>query len=118
VVDLSSSSDEECLIPDTSRDEEFARRLFCDLNRNVLGLLGDDNVIIISDSDKEEEVCEEDIADAKATPSSAVGILASATSAIDADEAPTGVQDDNSGDRIPDREADSSGNDEDEAGSP
>jgi hypothetical protein len=37
VVDLSSSSDEEGLIPDTSWDEEFARRLFGDLNRAVLG---------------------------------------------------------------------------------
>jgi hypothetical protein len=47
VVDLSSSSDEECLIPDTSRDEEFPRRLFGNLNRNVIGPLGDGNVIII-----------------------------------------------------------------------
>jgi hypothetical protein len=37
VVDLSSSSDEEGLIPDTSWDEEFTKRLFGDLNRDVLG---------------------------------------------------------------------------------
>jgi hypothetical protein len=34
VVDL--SSDEEGIIPDTSWDEEFIRRLFGDLNRGVL----------------------------------------------------------------------------------
>jgi hypothetical protein len=33
VVDLSSSSDEENLIPDTSWDAEFAKRLFGNLNR-------------------------------------------------------------------------------------
>jgi hypothetical protein len=37
VVDLSSSSDEKGLIPDTSWDEEFVRRLFGDLNCGVLG---------------------------------------------------------------------------------
>jgi hypothetical protein len=37
VVDLSLSSDEEGLIPDTSCDEEFARRLFVDLNYDVVG---------------------------------------------------------------------------------
>jgi hypothetical protein len=55
VVDLSSSSDEEGLISHTSRDEEFTKRLFGDLNRDVLGLLGDGKIIILSDSDEEEE---------------------------------------------------------------
>jgi hypothetical protein len=52
VVDLSSSSDEEGLIPDTSRDEEIARRLFGNLNRAVLGPPGDGKVIILSDFDE------------------------------------------------------------------
>jgi tricorn protease-like protein len=55
VVDLSSSSDEGDLIADDSRDEEFIRRLFGDLNRDVIGPSSDDNIIILSDSDKEEE---------------------------------------------------------------
>jgi hypothetical protein len=36
--------------------EEFVRRLFRDLNRGVLGPSGDGKVIILSDSDEEEEV--------------------------------------------------------------
>jgi hypothetical protein len=54
MVDLSSSSNEEDLILDTSRDDEFARRLFGDLNRDVLGPPDDGNVMILSDSDEEE----------------------------------------------------------------
>jgi hypothetical protein len=73
VVDLSSSSDEECLIPDISRDEEFIKRLFGDLNRDLLGPPDDGKIIILSDSDEEEEeVREEDAADAEAAPSSAL----------------------------------------------
>jgi hypothetical protein len=56
VVDLSSSSDDGDLITDVSRDEEFTRRLFGDLNRDVLGSPGDVKIIILSDSDEEEEV--------------------------------------------------------------
>jgi hypothetical protein len=56
VVDLSLSSDEGDLIADVSRDEEFTTRLFGDLNRDVLGPPGDDNIIILSDSDEEEDV--------------------------------------------------------------
>jgi hypothetical protein len=52
MVDLSSSSDEGDLITDVSRDEEFARRLFDDLNRDVLGPPGDDKIIILSDFDE------------------------------------------------------------------
>jgi hypothetical protein len=54
VVDLSSSSDEEDFIVDTSWDAEFARRLFGDLNRDVLGPPDNGKVIILSDSDEEE----------------------------------------------------------------
>jgi hypothetical protein len=52
-VDLSSSSDEEGLIHDTSQDVEFARKLFGDLNHGVLGPLDDGKIIILSDSDEE-----------------------------------------------------------------
>jgi hypothetical protein len=56
VVDLSLSFDEGDLIADVSRDEEFARRLFGDLNHNVLGPLDDGMIIILNDSDEEMKV--------------------------------------------------------------
>jgi hypothetical protein len=86
MVDLFSSSDEEGLIPDTSCDQEFARRLFGDLNHDNLGPPGDGNVIILRNSDEEEEEHEEDAPDAEVVPSSTVGILASIGSAADANE--------------------------------
>jgi hypothetical protein len=58
VVDLSSSSDKGDLIADVSRDEEFTRRLFADLNRNVLGSPGNDKIIILNDSDEKGGGCE------------------------------------------------------------
>jgi hypothetical protein len=64
VVDHSSSSDEGDLIADVLWDEEFTRRLFGDLNCNFLGPPSDGNIIILSDSDEEEEVREEKAADA------------------------------------------------------
>jgi hypothetical protein len=76
VVDLSLSSDEEGLIPVTSWDQEFTKRLFGDLNHDVLGPPGDGNIIILSNSD-EEEVREEDAIDAEAAPSSAAEVPAS-----------------------------------------
>jgi hypothetical protein len=51
VVDLSSN--EEDIFPDTLWDEEFVRKLFGDLNYGLLGSPGDDNIIILSDSDEE-----------------------------------------------------------------
>jgi hypothetical protein len=42
----------EGIIPDTSRYEEFARRLFDNLNRGVFGPPGNGKVIILSDSDE------------------------------------------------------------------
>jgi hypothetical protein len=110
VVDLSSSSDEEGLIPDTSRDEEFTRWLFCDINRGVLGSPGDDKVIILIDSDEEEEVREEGAADAKAAPSSAVKSSTPTASVDDADDTNKG--------RSLDRVIGSSSGGRDEAGLP
>jgi hypothetical protein len=90
VVDLSSFSDEQGLIPDTSRNEEFAKRLFNDLNRDILGSPDDGKVIILSNSDeKEEEIHKEDATGAEVAPSSVVGIPASIASTADTDEAPT-----------------------------
>jgi hypothetical protein len=55
VIDLSLSSDEENFIADTSRDAEFAKKLFGDLNRDILGLPGDGNVIIFDNFNEEKE---------------------------------------------------------------
>jgi hypothetical protein len=52
VVDMSSSSNEEGLILDTSWDEEFAKRLFGDLKRCVIGPPGDSKIIILCGSNK------------------------------------------------------------------
>jgi hypothetical protein len=97
VVDLSSDEEENAL-SDTSWDEEFARRLFGDLNRGLLGLPGDGSVIVLRDSDEEEEVHEEVTtdADAEAAPPSDVNSLAPFVFVADVDDAPVGVQDNNS----------------------
>jgi hypothetical protein len=90
VVDLSSPSDEEGLITDTSRYEEFVRRLFGDLNLDFLGPLNDGKIIILSDSDEEEnEEHEEKIVDVEAAPSSVVRSLAPTASAVDANKGDT-----------------------------
>jgi hypothetical protein len=100
VIDLSSSSDEEDLFAATSRDFEFTQRLFGELNRAVLGLPGDGNIIIHSDSD-EEEVYEEKTTSTEDVAASAAVNLASTTSA-DADDAPMRAKNDNSDDQAPD----------------
>jgi hypothetical protein len=116
MVDLSSN--EEDLIPDTSRDEEFNKRLFGDFNREIFELPDDDKVIVLSDSDEEKEVCEEDAADTEATPSSVVLSLTLTVSAADTDDAPEGVKDDSNDDRTPDRAQGDSSSGGDEAGLP
>jgi hypothetical protein len=95
VVDLALSSGEEESITDTSRDEEFARKLFGDLNRDILGPPGDGKIIVISDSDDEDEMHEDTAVNAEAAPPSATNSTDSPTSASDVDETPDGVSDDN-----------------------
>jgi hypothetical protein len=50
-------SDPSSLV-DTSHDEEFARELFGDLNRDIIGPPGDGKIIIIDDSDADDEAQE------------------------------------------------------------
>jgi hypothetical protein len=117
VVGLSSSSNEEGLIADSSCDVEFTRRLFGDLNHDVLGPQGDGKIIILSDSDKEEEEVCEKIAGVEAASSSTARSPAS-TASVDTDDASTGAQNDNSDDHTPDREADGGSCSGDKAGLP
>jgi hypothetical protein len=105
VIDLSSSSDVEDTIVDTSHDEDFAKRLFGDLIHDVLGLPGDGKIIILSDSNEEEEVREEKATSAEAIATSVAINPASITSTADADKAPKGVQGDCSDKCSPDRDA-------------
>jgi hypothetical protein len=73
------------------RDEEFTKRLFDDLNRDILGPPGDDKIIILSNSDKEEvEVREEDDADIEAAPSSAAKSPAPTASVDDVNDTDKG----------------------------
>jgi hypothetical protein len=73
VVDLSSPQDEEEPIHDIARDFEFVQRLFGELNRDLLGPPGDGKVIILSDSNEEEEEVHEE---------NSVGTEDAATSAV------------------------------------
>jgi hypothetical protein len=83
VVDLSSFSDKGYLITDVSQDEKFTRKLFGDLNRDVLGLPGDGKIIILSDSNEEEEVREKNATDVEAVSSSAARSPTTTASADD-----------------------------------
>jgi hypothetical protein len=94
-MDLASSSGEEDSFADTSRDEELARKLFGDLNRDILGLPGDGKIIVLSDFDDEDETHEDAVVNAEAAPPSVANSADSPTSAPDADETPNGVPDDN-----------------------
>jgi hypothetical protein len=92
---------------DTSRDEELIRKLFGDLNRDILGPPGDGKIIILDDSDDDGEAQEEKTTDikSKATPASA-------------DDAPTKARIGNSDDQMPDQEADGGDNNGRSAGDP
>jgi hypothetical protein len=118
VIELSSSSDEEGFFADTARDVEFAKQLFGDLNCDLLGPPDDGEVIIINDSDEEEEVREDTATDAEATPSAAVKSLTLASSAVDADEGKRKMQDDNSDDLAPRQDTGKSNDGGDEADAP
>jgi hypothetical protein len=97
VVDLSSSSDEGEPILDTSRNFEFAECLFGELNHSLLEPSGGGKIIILSNSDKEEEACEETTADAKTAPSATdVRSSTPAASPANVDEDPEATPNDSS----------------------
>jgi hypothetical protein len=66
------------LVIDTSRDEEFTRKLFGDLNHDILRPPGDGKIIIIDDSNDDDEAQMEgtDGAEPMAVPTSAADALA------------------------------------------
>jgi hypothetical protein len=66
------------LIVDTSHDEEFARKFFSDLNRDILGPPGDGKIIIIDDSGDDEAQEETDGIEPTAIPASVADALAGA----------------------------------------
>jgi hypothetical protein len=94
-VDLALSSGEKDSVADTSQDEELTRKLFGDINRDIIGPPGDDKIIVLSDSDDKDETPEDVAVNAEAAPPSAANSTDSPTSASDADETPDGVLDDN-----------------------
>jgi hypothetical protein len=92
IVDLASSSGEEDSVADTSRDEELTRKLFGNLNRDILGPPGDGKIIVLSDSDDENETHEDVAVNAEAAPPSAANSTDSPTSTPDATKYPMGCQ--------------------------
>jgi hypothetical protein len=70
-------------IVDTSHDEEIARKLFDDLNRNILGPSGDGKIIILDDSNNDGEAQEETTAEIESTVAPASADDASAEARID-----------------------------------
>jgi hypothetical protein len=95
------------LVIDTSHDEKFTRKLFGNLNHDILGPPGDGKIIIIDDSDDDDEAQEKGTA----------GIEPTTVSASAAD-APARARADNSDDQGFDQEAngvDHSGHSTDES---
>jgi hypothetical protein len=80
VVNLSSPQYDEDHIHDTARDFKFAQHLFDELNHDLLRPPGDSKVIILSDSDEEEEGHEDKSVDAEyAATSTAVNPVSTAS---------------------------------------
>jgi hypothetical protein len=97
--------DPSSFIINTSRDEELTRKLFDDLNREILGPPGDGKIIVLDDSDDDSEAQEEKTASIElmTTPASV-------------DDAPAEVKIGNSDDQGPDQEADRGDNSRRSAG--
>jgi hypothetical protein len=113
VVDLSSK--DEDILPDTVWDVEFTKKLFHNLNRDLLGPLGDGKVIILSNSDEEEEMHDEIGTNTDVASSSTVRSPAPTASATNVVKA---MPDDSNDSRSPDHIIGDSSSGRDEAGSP
>jgi hypothetical protein len=86
--------DPSSFIVDTSHDEELARKLFGDLNRDILVPPGDGKIIVLDDFDDDGEAQEEKTVDIKST-----------TAPASTDDAPAEAKVGNSDDQGPDQEA-------------
>jgi hypothetical protein len=105
MIDISSSSDEENFIIGTSRNAKLTKKLFGNLNRDILGPPDDGKIIILIDSDEENKAPEEKTAGIESTTASASADPTS-SAPTSADNAPAGAKIDNSEDQGPDQEAD------------
>jgi hypothetical protein len=79
--------DPSSFIVDASHDEELAKKLFGNLNRDILRPPGDSKIIILDDSDDDGEAQEEKTTDIEST-----------TAPASADDAPAAARIDNSDD--------------------
>jgi hypothetical protein len=104
MIDLSLSSDEENFIANISRDAKFTKKLFGDLNYNILRPLSDGKVIIIDDSDEQMEALDEKTIGTELAATSSV-VHPTSTASIVADDAPIGAKNDNSDVEGADQEA-------------
>jgi hypothetical protein len=97
--------DPSSFIVDTSHNAELLRKLFYDLNRDILGPPSDDKIIVLDDSDDDAEAQGEKTASIESTaaPASADPALRAPTSA---DDAPARAKIGNSDDQGPDQRAD------------
>jgi hypothetical protein len=94
-------------IVDTSRDEELARKLFGNQNRDILGPPGDGKIIVLDDSNDNGEAQEEKTADIES--------MAAPTSV---DDAPAEARISNSDDQGPVQEVNGGNNSGRRAGEP
>jgi hypothetical protein len=105
MIDLSSSSDEKIFIVDTSHDVKLTKKLFGDLNRDILRPPSDGKIIVLDDSDEENEAQEEKNTGIESMAASA-STDPTSSAPTSADDAPAGAKIDNSDDQGPDQEAD------------
>jgi hypothetical protein len=87
--------DPSSFIADTSHDEEIARKLFGDLNHDILRPPGDSKIIIVDNSDGDGEAQEETTTEIESTAAHA-----------SPDDAPAEARIDNNDDQGSDQEAD------------
>jgi hypothetical protein len=97
MINISSSWAEENFIVDTSCDVELTKKLFGDLNRNILGPPGESKIILLDDSDEENGAQEEKTTDIESTTASA-SVNPASSAPTSADNAPAGVKINNSDD--------------------
>jgi hypothetical protein len=94
-------------IVDTSRDEELARKLFGNQNRDILGPPGDGKIIVLDDSNDNGEAQEEKTAD-----------IESMAAPASVDDAPAEARISNSDDQGPVQEVNGGNNSGRRAGDP